>query len=273
METKKLERIIILILLLLNAVLLALLLRGRLEETAARRERLEMITALLEDNGITPDRELDLLQEGTREYTVVRDLEREEQRMQGFLGVHTSEDLGGGIWFYRSDSGQIVMRGTGELNILPTGESGSRSRSREDQARQLMRKGGLELWAPASAASDPDELLLCCCWEGCPVFNAVMEFSFSDTRMDLVTGTVVFNREAEGSVRQGMDAVSLLVRFVDTVKRDGILCSRLTELTPGYFMNVGRNGESTLTPVWRLVTDVGEFYADALTGELVSLPA
>ena len=121
METKKLERIILLILVLLNLLLLFLLLRDRVEEENARRARLEGLTALLSERGITLGTGMDLEQEGLREYTVQRDLALEDARMQGILGAHGSADQGGGIWYYHSERAKIVMHGTGELTILPLG--------------------------------------------------------------------------------------------------------------------------------------------------------
>lgn len=272
MEAKKLERIIILILALVNLCLLGLLLRSRAEEAASRNARLEMATALLEENGITVDPGVDLLQTGPVRYTVVRDLELEEQRMQGLLGNHNSKDLGGGIWFYRSDRGQIVMRGTGEMDILPAGDMAARDGTPVEESVKLMQRAGVELWVPEGLTVDPERLPLCCCWAGCPVFNAVMEFCYSEARLDLVTGTMIFNRETVRDTAQSLDAVSLLVSFADTVRREGVICSQLSELVPGYIMTVGLNGESSLDPVWRLTTDAGELYVDALTGALTALP-
>ena len=103
------------------------------------------------------------------------------------------------------------------------------------------------------------------------MFNAVMEFSFSMKKLDLADGVMVFNRETARSAWVGMDAVSLLLSFAETVRSEGIICSQVDSLTAGYRMRVGLSGESTLEPVWRLVTDTGEFYVSGETGAIVTL--
>lgn len=271
METKKLERIILLILVLLNLVLLFLLLRGRIEEANARRARLESLTTLLAERGITLGPDADLEQAGLPAYTVQRDLALEDQRMQGILGAHGSEDQGGGIWYYHSERAKIVMHGTGELTILPLGAWGQRKGTPYEQAARILRSAGIECWVPPDSDPEDWDQALCCCWEGAPVFNAVMEFGFSAKKLDVADGVTVFNRETARSDWTGMDAVSLLLSFAETVRREGILCSRVDGLTPGYRMRVGLSGESTLEPVWRLVTDVGEFYVSGETGSIVTL--
>ena len=56
------------------------------------------------------------------------------------------------------------------------------------------------------------------------------------------------------------------LRFLELVEREGIICSRLDRLTPGYLMDVTLSGESILTPVWHIETDTVDLYLNALTG-------
>lgn len=271
MDTRQLERIILLILLLVNAVLLGLLLGTRVTDAAAERAREEMLGTLLAESGISLDPELDLSQEAPYGCTVVRDLELEDQRMQGILGDHVRADEGGGIWYYGSERGKVMMHGTGELTVLPLGETAQRRGSGWDQALELLRASGLEPWTPADRPTGGDELPFCCCWNGVPVFNAVLNFSYVGDRLELITGTTVFHRETGRSATRGMDAVSILTAFAGAVKTQSLSCSRLLELMPGYEMSVGLSGESALEPVWRLLMDTGECYLSAETGQIVRL--
>ena len=271
METRQLERIILLILLLVNAVLLGLLLGDRVTEASAERAREEMLRQLLADSGIELAPDLDLGQVSPHGCTVVRDLELEDQRMQGILGEHVRADEGGGIWYYGSERGKIMMHGTGDLTILPLGETAERRGSAWEQSLALLRASGLEPWTPPGQDPTETDLPFCCCWNGSPVFNAVLTFSYAGDKLELVTGTTVFHRETARSPVRGMDAVSILTAFAAAVKNQGLICSRLTELTPGYEMSVGLSGESALEPVWRLVMDTGECYLSAETGQIVRL--
>jgi len=57
------------------------------------------------------------------------------------------------------------------------------------------------------------------------------------------------------------------MRFLEIVRSEGFICSRLEGLMPGYLMNVTVSGESTLTPVWHIETDTGELFINALSGK------
>ena len=116
-------------------------------------------------------------------------------------------------------------------------------------------------------SSASDESVECCClWSGLPVYNARLTFDFSGDNLFMVTGTMLFTKEAERSTAGVMDAVSVLMRFVEIVRSEGFICSRLDALTPGYLMSVAVSGESTLTPVWHIETDTGDLYVNALNG-------
>ena len=112
-----------------------------------------------------------------------------------------------------------------------------------------------------------DHIDCCCLWDGIPVYNARLGFDFSGDFISMVSGTLVLNRETERSTEGVMDSVSALMRFLEIVRSEGLICSRLDALTPGYLMNVTVSGESTLTPVWHIETDTGELYINALSGK------
>ncbi len=266
MDTKRLENIILLILLLLNAFLLSMVLSERADARQETDETVEMLTRLLRANDIVVGAEADLVQSAPAACTVVRDMELERQRMEGLLGSINTEDQGGSIWYYYSNRGQLVMRGTGEMDLLYDGDAVKKRGDPLKAATRLFSRAGLELYADGARLSG-EELSICCCWNGYPVYNARLSFDFSGEQLQLVTGTVVFNTESEtGEV--GMDSVTVVTRFVELVTSEGFICSRLESLTPGYLMTVTRSGESTLNPVWRIATDTGELYINALSGQV-----
>ena len=269
MNTKRLEYIVIMILLLLNAFLLIVVLSDDAEERSARRETEASLTALLASNGIEVGEDVDLIRDCPAQCTVVRDMAMERERMRGLLGAHQSEDLGGSIWFYSSERGQAMMRGTGEMDLLMTGETVARGDDPDRTAKRLFSRAGVELYA-LGTETDDGSAELCGVWNGCPVFNARLSFAFSGERLYMVSGTMLFNRETDrGDV--GMDSVSVLVRFVDLAKSEGFICSRIEALSPGYMLSVTMSGESTLIPVWRIGTDTGDFIVNAVSGRTENL--
>ena len=267
-DTKKLEHIIIIILALLNVFLLALVASDAAGDRNSRRETEELLTGLLEENGIAVGPGAELIQTAPAGRTIERDMEQEAQRMQGLLGEHVSEDLGGSIWFYHSDSGQVVMRGTGEMDYLTESGVRTRSGSPEAAAKEMFRRAGVELYAEDAAPDAENDLTLCCVWGGFPVYNAALTFRFSGDALSIVSGTLVFSRETAVSESAVMDSAGVLVRFVELVRSEGLICSELRSLTPGYYMTVTVSGESVLTPVWRLATDTGDVYVNAVNGRL-----
>lgn len=271
MNTKKLERIIILILLLLNASLLAVVLTDGAQQRRSDRDTAESVAALLEENGIAVGRGAKLLQSAPPECTVVRDLDDEAARVRGLLGAGSAEDQGGSIYYYRAADGQAVMRGTGEFDLLFTAGAVRARGGAKKAALRLFSRAGIALDEESMVLSDDGETLLACCtWNDWPVWNAALEISLNGESFYSVFGTLVFNRET-ASGEAGMDSISALLRFLEIVNSEGIICSRLESLTPGYLMRVTVSGESTLTPVWRIVTDTGEHYLNARTGQTESL--
>ena len=273
METKKLEQIIIIILALLNVFLLIVVLGDGAEARGSRRETEASLTALFAESGIAVGPEAELIQSGAVQCVVARDMEQEQRRMRGLLGRYSASDQGGSIWFYESGKGQAVMRGTGEMELLLTGEEVRRSGDGAREAAKLFSRAGVELY-PLERAPEGDDsrLSLCCGWNGYPVYNAVMNFDFSGDRLYMVSGTMVFNVETESEPDAGMDSVSALVRFLELAKSEGFICSRLETVTPGYYVNVALSGESTLTPVWRIATDTGDFFINAVSGRMEGVP-
>ena len=268
METKRLEQIIIIALAALNLFLLLVVLADWAQDRGSRQDTEASLTALLAEDGVTVSPEARLLQSCPAQCTVVRDREMEERSVLGILGRHSSEDLGGSIWYYSSDRGQLRLRGTGQLDLLFTG-SPQRGRSPDRVARALMNRAGMELYGPVGSAEDT--LNYCCVWNGVPVYNAVLGFDFSGDRLYMVSGQVVFHLETESDAAAGMDSVSALVRFLRLLREERFACSRVESLSPVYMQSVALSGESVLTPVWRIVTDGGDCFVNAVTGNMENL--
>ena len=268
METKKLERIIIIILALLNVFLLVVVLTGKRQERISRRDTTEMLTALLGERGVTVGPDVTLLQDCPAQCTVARDLDLEQRRIQNLLGNHSSEDLGGSIWFYASENGQVRMRGTGEIDILLSGAGVLRGRSPEKVTETLFSQAEVSL---VKTEETENSLTFCCSWNGFPVYNALLNVDYTRERVSMISGTIVFNVETETDAGAGMDSVSALVRFMDLMLDGDLTCSRLDSLTSGYYLSVTISGESTLTPVWRFATDVRDYYINAVSGRIENI--
>ncbi|UQT47460.1 hypothetical protein M5E87_21105 [Flavonifractor plautii] len=78
-----------------------------------------------------------------------------------------------------------------------------------------------------------------------------------------LSGTVTSSSEEET-----LSAATVLVRFLAGVTEGGFVCSRIDEMNAGYLIVSGTTRPVELTPVWRITTDSGAYYVDAITGEL-----
>ena len=266
MDTRRIENIIIAILVLLNVFLLAIVLTDHAQARRSERETAKTAVELLAANGIDVGEDVTFAQKTPAVCTVLRDFDREAEQMEALIGANGMEDLGGSIHFYRSERGQAVLRGTGEMDLLLNAGSVPVKGGMEKTAERFLADADIAGLFRSTSASD-ESVECCCLWNELPVYNARLTFDFSGNDLFMVTGTMLFTEASESSTEGVMDAVSVLMRFVEIVRSEGFICSRLDALTPGYLMSVTVSGESTLTPVWHIETDTGELYVNALSGK------
>lgn len=270
MENSKIKNIIILVLLLVNTFFLVILLQDRAEERHGREDTAAELRSILEGNGISLGEDLDLFQEAPKSCTLLRDSRLEQKKVSALLGNVTVEDLGGNILYYASANGRASLRGTGELAVLFSGSSVTDGGKPARTAVKLMEKAGFSVDADSAiteSVGDNDSVTLCCAWEGFPIYNARVCLDFTGGRLQMLTGTRAFDTVSASGTDTVMSCVSAVIRLTEIIRSDGMICSRLEDMEPGYIMSVAVSGESTLTPVWRAVTDTGSIYINALTGK------
>ena len=83
----------------------------------------------------------------------------------------------------------------------------------------------------------------------------------------MIDGIRAFDGRMELQEEETIDSVSAIMYFLDAVRNDGIICREICGLEAGYFMNVAVLGECTLRPVWKVITDTGDIYINALSGK------
>ncbi|MGN1002402.1 MAG: hypothetical protein ACI4PC_06485 [Oscillospiraceae bacterium] len=270
MDSSKIKNILILVLLLVNAFFLAVLIRDGAEERRSQAETAGELRTILEGVGITADQDLDFFREAPKKCTLLRDSQAEQRKVGAILGSVTAEDLGGNILYYSSASGKASLRGTGEMDMIFSGGSIGDGGKPERAAVRLLNKAGFDVdesSASVNASGENSSVTLCFAWEGYPIYNARVCLDYSGGRLQMLTGTRPFDTVSSTDAGDVMNCVSAVMRFVELVKSDGLICSRLEEVEPGYIMSVEVSGESDLTPVWKIVTDTGNIYINALTGK------
>ena len=224
------------------------------------------MTALLEENGIAVADGAVRIAKAPAPAALTREILQENEHVRKLIGDYTPEDAGGNIIYYRGEKGQALLRGSGELDVVPYGSAFPLRGSPERTAEKLLRGIGVA----AVYAGEGENTNFYCCFDAVPVYNAILSFTFSDAAcLTMLTGTRLFDNAQRASEGDGMDSVSALLRFVEIVRTEGYICSRIDSMEAGYYMTVSRSGASELTPVWRIGTDTGVLLIDAESGKVI----
>ena len=267
MDSRKLERILIGVLLLLNLFLLSAVLLDGIQDRRSRRETAQTLTALLEESGITADARALAPRACPVKYTLTRDLASEARIVSNLIGSAEAFDRGGNILSYVGTKGKAQIRGSGEMDMLLDAGAAPVRGSALRTAQRLARRAGIGVTPTLDGAADDGSVSLWCTRDGCPVYNAVLSFDFVGGSVSMISGTRLFDTATAQDGAGLMDSVSVLVRFLSIVRDEGFICSHIESVTPGYLQTVARSGEAELAPVWRIVTDTGVLMIDAETGK------
>ena len=99
------------------------------------------------------------------------------------------------------------------------------------------------------------------------IYNASLALTFSDGVLTSVSGTFLSELD-EGRRTDGLDAVSALVRFLDYCSVSGAVCTEVSGLDSGYLLQSSSASPLRLVPVWRVATDVNNYYVNSQNGEI-----
>lgn len=267
MDGSKIKNIVLLILFLTNVFLLGMLLTDYSEKRAAEEEGWEQLTAIFEENGIALSPTVQK-EEPLKPYSLRRDAEGERAAVEKLLGNLEFLDMGGNIYFYNGVDGQATFRGTGEFDIVLQAGVVSAGNEPVQAACGVLKKLGIGYdrdRADVKAERSMTVVTIPVCWQDIQVFNAQVTFTFSSETLILISGRRLPDAESgQGSV--GLPPKTLLMDFLRAVNEGGYVCSEVTEMQCGYIMNVPVSGDVELVPVWRIGTDVGDYYFNGVTG-------
>ena len=269
MSSSKSKNIIIIILVLLDLFLMGISIADRTQEKSALQAQEDAIRQVLELSGIEVDEDISFDISAPAPCTIERSAQAEMQLTEKLIGICSVNDLGGNILYYTSDSGQALYRGDGEIGVIFSGKRPNMGLSAKD-ADKFLSRGGLRLYTASEQIKDSD-VIVCCALDGYCVYNAKLIFTLSGDEIAMVNGTRIFNGTRTYSNDTVMDSVTAMMRFLEIVRDEGYVCSRVTTVEAGYFLSVSVSGVSTLSPVWHIKTDTGELYINAVSGKIETL--
>ncbi len=255
-----------LIVALLNVFLLIVVFTDSAQERRSSAETVASLTAMLKENGIEVSDGAIRIRPAPSRCTLTRDMAAEQRITNRLIDTKQTLDQGGNIYFYSGTKGQALLRGSGEIDALFKTDAVPQHGGAESAAKRLLRRWGIRAVPAEETERGGETAALYATVDGIPVYNAQLRFTFAEGSLNMLTGTRVFDTVVKETEDGLLDSVSVLMRFMEIVRNEGYICSRIDALSPGYVQTVTRSGEAVLNPVWRIETDAGALLIDAETG-------
>ena len=272
MEWPKLKNIIIILLACVNLFLLVLALHREHESQGySESAREDAITVLWNACRIELDR--DLLPEDMTLPVMVVERDPELERQQAAVLLGELSDDGGDAMRYEGALGtaQFYINGAFSAEFHP-GAYPVCEETPEDFSLTLMERLDIEAQVvSADTGGWPGRAVVVVqqSWAGTPIFACTATLVFWDGELREIQRDV--SRRLPGvpqplSDTRCLDMVTLLLDFADYVKQNSRVCSAITGFTAGYTLDA-QSEPTQLIPTWRVTTDNGAYYWNAVTGE------
>ena len=108
-------------------------------------------------------------------------------------------------------------------------------------------------------------VVLMCESGGTKVLNCTVTFTFTNGSLLLAVGTRPLETAASGDA-SSVDVPTALMRFMASASEKGRVCNEVQGMEMCCVQTASASGTGELTPVWRIDTDAGSFYINAMTG-------
>ena len=257
MEWSKAKNLIILLLAAVNVFLLCNLLYLVYRNAAIQRSTVTDLVDYLDQRGVTLDPEvIPKTNPGRTVLVVERDAEQEAGLARTLLEDSSLAANDDGS--YQSDKGSLSIRFGGYVSV----------QFREPMERgacvELLERSGIDLWQPELTGSG--ELTLA--FGELPLFNCRLQAD-SDAEIGALTGRVCVGSVLRTDSDPERDIAGLLVGVTDRLTLAGV--TELTEIGIGWMAGSISNVGLRLTPAYRLGTNAGDFYINAVDGVLMSI--
>ncbi len=271
MDKSKIKNFIILLLAFVNLFLLLIVVSGTIEQRKAEKLRMQALTAVLSEKGITMSPDIELPENIPSVLSLTRDTNAEKKSLSALIGNCSVENLGGNIYFYNGSDGQAKIRGTGEFEILLNAGVIGIGKNPVSAAKDALEKLNIE-YGNIEPIVEQDggntRVTLCCSWDGTSIYNAKISFLFTSDYLILISGTKPLDtKHSVQSTENYPDSVTVLMNFLESVRSTGYVCSEINDLKIEYNMYYAASEQCTLKPVWCISTNSGLFYIDAQTGK------
>ncbi len=272
MSASRMKNLILLVLSVTAVCLLAVAVPNRLSQTQEQRRMMEQLKTIYESSAL--HLELEELPRSPTLYSVELSEDAGAVAAQALLGVKTAHNAQPD----RFESEYVSALGT--LHVTRMGgfsaqlQAGSRVKNCEKAADKLLHGMGFQPWSQqvqtrgSQTCITAEQALL-----GVPVFGSSLQLTYDDNCLTAVegtfyTGSETITRVSEQESISGVDALMELLSRRDAL---GWVGSSVTALTQGYLPTEIAGTGIRFVPVWRIETDTGSFYVNAITREITAL--
>lgn len=264
MRWSRIKNIIILLLVIVNAFLLAQVGLREWQSRRGQRETRERMIAILAQNDVAylPEEIPGELELSLRRVTATPFGQTEAQVL---VGAVADVQRVGGHTVYTGAEGTLTAA-AGELTVeyLP-GAAPSEGTVLERLSKlnvSLRREGPANGEGESTARYEQ-------LWDGVPIPGETVELSLSGDTVSAMTFRLLVGTEELLPVEETVTASTALMRLLDELSRgEGYVCSQITDMYPGYV--AGGTGPVTLTPAWFIETDTWRFIVDGRTGQVTA---
>lgn len=270
MEWSKIKTVILLMLVGVNICLLLLvgvrIGRGALYEDETRQAAIQV----LERGGIEfapaqVPKDIDL-----PTLTVVRDRNSEAEAARTLLGEVTQTGESEVRPSYSGEGGSAEFSMNGSFTVELTQDRFRR------QAGQTLGEASLDCLEQIGFSGvaeqvvtrdDTTVLTYFQVWEDAPIFSCRVSLTWEEDTLVRIEGSRLAGTGESAVTQALLSTPTVLMRFLSSVSEGGSVCSRIESMSPGYLTS-GSGRSVQLNPVWRILTDTGAYYVDAVTGEV-----
>ena len=270
MEWSKIKNIILLILVLANVFLLILV--GMREGRGVRYEEdtRDAAVATLERSGIAVALEHLPKEMELTALTVNRDRSGEAEAAEALLGgaVETGETDVRPRYTGPYGSIEFDMSGGFSAELEPGAWIAGEDEDYERASREALETLGFqgELLSSRTVPSGM-ELVFRQEWEDAPLFSCQVTLTWSDGSLIRMEGQRLVGTATPSSEGEPLSVANTLIRFLAGINEGGYVCSSIDGMEPGYVLSSSAR-PAQLSPVWRITTDTGVYYVDAVSGDL-----
>lgn len=260
METYRLKRIVLIVLVLVNLSLLYVLRSNDLQGHRRQENEYAQLRELYAAHGIDLRTERSAPTETADSATVIRSDAAERNFVAAFLGdALLCREEGSATDYTAPDGGTARLRRNGSLTLsceTPTMDA--------ETARDVLADFGYVLGTSVSADGSYTAARVI---EGRTVLGADLTLAFGEKGLTRIEGYYV-NSIQEGEQLTSASPTDALARFLRFVLENKLSCQSVEDIRPAWLFSSATLFQSSLSPAWLIFADGEQYYVNVLTQEV-----